>query len=952
MRNIFSITLLLLLFILPSFKFIDVTADLLKYRLPKGVKSSGYLPNTLIVKFNDIALGKTTFGSKKKLLDNTSTIVFTSITPVYQFKKASIQTLAEQKKIDEAGLNRIFEIRYESKLNLEAVVNEVLKNKSVAYAEPSFIYHTFSDTPNDPDFTNDKQLYLNQVKAPEAWAVQPNANEAVIAIVDSGSDLQHVDLTANIYHNIKDPINGIDDDNDGYVDNFMGWDFVGATASKIVEDNNPDIPADSLDHGVHVSGLASAVTDNGIGIASIAKNARLMIVKTGADDNASAIYKGYEGIIYAVDHGAKIINCSWGGPGGGAYGQDVINYAVSKGCLVVVAAGNSKTDEPIYPAAYKGAFAVANVTSDDIKASSSSYGYHVAIASPGTGIYSTTNKDTYGYKSGTSMAAPIVSSAAALVLAKNPTLSGAQIGEILRLTADDIYTNNPANAPYKDQLGSGRLNVLRAIQEGQSPSIRYQNIVMEDSSNGALSAGDTVSYYFDLKNLLLATNNLKVTLSTANTNVKIIESEINAGAFASLETKRVGPFKIVVASNTPENTTVLFQLNYSNLLANYAAKEYFTNTVNLDYQNITVNQLYTTITSNGRVGYSAANAHNGLGVLYKDFSLLYEGALMIGISPTQVANNVRSANGETDEDFKKIKGVARIQNSTFAYEGFSVFDDSNSKLPIGLQVKQRQLAYKTAPDDKYVIVEYDVTNTSLKPIDNIYLGLFTDWDVDESSKNFLAYDEEKRISYVFSSTPLSPYAGIKLLTKNVDPVFYPLSYQLGTDFLYDGNFSTAEKYETLSHGVKSKSLGSGDGLDVMCVTGNGPFNLAAKQSFKIAFAILVGDDLADIENSASAADEKYQQQIVPVSAKFEVSQNYPNPFKSATNINFNIPEDGYTSLELFDYLGQRVQQVFAKEFKKGNYVYTLNLKNIRPGIYFYKATFKGQVQTRKIVVLQ
>ncbi|HTN19818.1 MAG TPA: S8 family serine peptidase [Pelobium sp.] len=949
--KVFSLLGAFLFLTLPSFKIIDDISPLKKYQLPAGTTGLDYLPNTLIVKFKDVALGKRILSITSKRLTNGADLVFTSFKPVYQFRTSSKETLSNQRAIDKSGLNRTYEVKYNSSLTVEKVIDEVLKDPSVDYAEPSFIYHSFASV-DDPDFIAGSQSYLEQVKAPEAWDVQPNANGVVIAIVDSGSDLQHVDLSANIYHNVSDPINGVDDDGDGYLDNFAGWDFVGASATKIIEDNKPDIPADSLDHGVHVSGLASAVADNGIGIASIAKTAKLMIIKAGADDNSTAIYKGYEGIIYAVDHGAKIINCSWGGPGGGAYGQDVINYAVSKGCLVVTAAGNSKTDEPVYPAAYAGAFAVANVSSNDIKSSSSSYGYHVAISAPGTGIYSTINANNYGYKSGTSMAAPIVSSAAALVAAKNPSLTGVQIGEMLRLTADDIYTNKPENDPYSNQLGSGRLNVFRAVSEGSSPSIRYQKINIEDSSNGSLSAGDTVSYYFDLKNILLATNNLEVTLSTENPNVKIITNTINVGAFNALETKSVGAFKVAVNANTPENTSILFQLTYSNSLANYTAKEFFISTVNLDYQNITVNQLYTTITSNGRIGYSAANAHNGLGVLYKDFSLLYEGALMIGISPTQVSNNARSTNGETDDDFRKTKGVARIRNSAFAYEGVSVFNDSNSVSPIGLLVNHKQTAYKSAPDDKYVIIEYEVTNISKAPLNNVYIGLFTDWDVDESSKNLLRYDEEKYLSYVYASTPLSPYAGIKQLTTNVSPLFYPLSYQLGTDLLYDSNFSTAEKYTTLSSGTKATELGSGDGLDVMCVIGNGPYAIAPNKTVKIAFALIVGDNLEDIQNSALAASAKYTETPVAVDSSFTLSQNYPNPSKNETSVNINIPEDGFTSLEVFDYLGRKVRNVFAKDLKKGLYICSIDLAGLKTGVYYYRCTFKGQQKVNKMIVLE
>ncbi|MFD2731232.1 S8 family serine peptidase [Pedobacter alpinus] len=932
---------------LQSFVLLDDVKTAGLYKLPNGVTSKDYQKNKLIIKFKKNPIEADYKQINQQLLSSNKAIIITSAMSV--FKQTS--TLTDQQSIDIVGLNRIYEVDFESDLHIENVISEILKNSNIEYAEPSFVYHTFAD-PNDTGFAIGRQNYLQQVKALEAWNIQPNANEVVIAIVDSGSDLQHEDLANNIHYNLNDPINGIDDDGDGYIDNYMGWDFVGATAEKIIEDNNPDIPADSLDHGVHVSGLASAVTNNNIGIASIAQNAKLMILKTGADNSSSSIYKGYEGIVYAANHGAKIINCSWGGPGGGAYGQDVINYAVSKGCLVVVAAGNKGTDELFYPAAYSGAFAVANLQSNDVKSVSSSYGYHVAIAAPGSGIYSTLNNNQYGYKSGTSMATPIVASAAALVLAKNPALTGFQVGEILRLSTDDIYSNIPENANFNNKIGSGRLNVFKALQATQSPAIRYQKISIEDASNGALAAGDTLNYYFDLKNVLMTTNNIEVTLTTNNPNVKIISGVKNTGNFSTLETKILGPFKIFVNPNTPENTTILFKLGYSNTSVNYNASEFFTSNVNLDYQNITVNQLYTTITSNGRVGYSSANAHNGLGVLYKDFSTLYEGSLMIGVSNTQVSNNVRSNNGGTDNDFKKIKGVARIQNTLAAYEGVAQFNDTLSTKPIGLSVINKQIAFKTKPDDKYVIVEYEVINNNKTALNNVYVGLFTDWDVDESSRNILKYDENNKLSYVYATTPLTPYVGVKLLSNNANPLFYPMSYQVATDLLYDGSFTVAEKYQTLTSGIKATSLGGETGLDVMCVVGNGPYNILPNKSIKIAFAIIAGDNLDDITQSALAAQTKYIEQKIVLESGFSISQNYPNPAKKQTNVNINLPEDGLTTLEIFDNLGKRVKTVFEDDLKKGIYTYSMDLSNMKTGIYFYRCTLNDKEQIKKMIVVE
>ncbi|MBY0543610.1 MAG: S8 family serine peptidase, partial [Sphingobacteriaceae bacterium] len=482
MKKIYPI--LLLFFMLLSFKQEDPT--LLnrkgKFVLPKGVTSQDYLPNTLIVKFKksgDKQVSSISSEAKKQLTVagvNLSglTRLFPTVNPT-----EAIQSLKSNNASPD--LSDIYMARYEGSTNIVTVINALLEDQQIIYAEPSYIYKT-SFVPNDPGYVN--QSYLTKVMAPQAWDILKNAANVIIGIVDSGSDLQHEDLAANIFINTADPVNGIDDDGDGYIDNYYGWDFVGNSAATMLPDNNPDVTSDSTDHGVHVSGIASAVSNNNRGVASIAYNAKLMIVKTGADNNSRAIYKGYEGIKYAADHGAAIINCSWGGTGGGQFGQEIIDYAIAKGSLVIAAAGNDATDVPDYPASYKGVLSVASVTSTDVKSSFSNFGNHITISAPGSSIYNTLNGNKYGYKSGTSMAAPLVASAAALVKAKYPNYNGLQIGEVLRTTTDPIDYLNPS---FAGKMGKGRLNIFKALTQTTS-SIRYQKIDVTDQSNGVRAA--------------------------------------------------------------------------------------------------------------------------------------------------------------------------------------------------------------------------------------------------------------------------------------------------------------------------------------------------------------------------------------------------------------------------------------------------------------------------------
>lgn len=935
---------------LTSFKADDISVTK-KFQLPKGVTAKDYIPGKLIIKYKNFqglslkALG--TLGKEEKF-----PVKIMSERPFLRQGIVRSLGIKEQNEIDKIGLNRVYEITFEAEESIEDVINKVLQDPEVEYAEPSYIYHTYT-TPNDPEYIAGRQSYLSQVKSEEAWNIQPNANGVTIAIVDSGSDLDHQDLAANIYLNTADPINGIDDDGDGYVDNYRGWDFVGASASKLIEDNNPDIPADSLDHGVHVSGIASAVTNNGVGVASIAQTAKLMVLKVGADDNSTAIYRGYDGIFYAATRGVKIINCSWGGPGGGSFGQDVIDFAVSKGCLVVVAAGNGGNDDLEYPAAFRGAFAVANINSSDVKSSSSSYGYHVEIAAPGSGIYNTVNNSRYGFKSGTSMATPLVSSAAALVAAKYPALTGVQVGELLRLGSDNINASNPS---FRDRIGKGRLNVFKALTINNTPAIRNQNTIINDPS-GSLAAGDTIEVSFNLTNILQSANDIQVNLSSTATDIEILNANINVGQFLTSETKIVGPFKVYIKPNTSINRDIVLKISYTSSNANYQDFEYFSLPVNLDYQNIRVNQISTTITSNGRIGYSSFNAENGLGFIYKNNALLFEASLLIGNSSTRVSNNTRSSDGDADNHFVRKTIVRRVEDSNADYEGFSEFRDSNSPLPLDVEVKHTIRAFKDAPDDKYVIADYEIKNIGTVTLNNVYTGLFTDWDISESSKNITKYNAGLRMGYTYATDNIiAPYAAVKVLNTDIAPLYYPMSYQLSNDLLADDSFSIADKFKTLSSGVFANGLGeANNGLDVMYVIGAGSFSIPVNGLVRISYALIGGDNLADIEASAVQAQEMYTQLIEEenISDEFKLAQNYPNPvINNNTTIEVYIPGEGNLNLRIFDLAGREIRILTDTNYSRGKYSFSLNTSSLFPGIYYCNANYKGQRQTIKIVIAQ
>ncbi len=334
------------------------------------------------------------------------------------------------------------------------------KDPLVAFAEPDYpAQATGTGTgiyPDDPAW--DFQWSLNKINTPDAWKIITGTQELTLAILDSGIQLDHPDLSSKIWVNSGEiPGNSLDDDGNGKVDDVHGWHFYHQWTGSVYIPAEDGSVQDDFGHGTHVAGIASASTNNGIGIAGISWGARLMPVKV-LDEYGNGWYSDIaSGILYAADNGAQIINLSLGGEEDSQLLRDAVDYARARGCLVVASSGNS--GGPVfYPAAYEPVLAVAATNENDHHASFSSYGSQVDIAAPGTDIYSTWVRSSYFTLSGTSMAAPHVSGTAALVWSQKPDLTAAEVISSLLETADDI------EAPgFDSYTGWGRVNAFKAV---------------------------------------------------------------------------------------------------------------------------------------------------------------------------------------------------------------------------------------------------------------------------------------------------------------------------------------------------------------------------------------------------------------------------------------------------------------------------------------------------------
>ncbi|MCC7302487.1 MAG: S8 family serine peptidase [Bacteroidia bacterium] len=354
---------------------------------------------------------------------------------------------------NDGKLQRTYEIHFTDIYNAKMIVEIINALPEIEYAE-LVPYDKIDLTPNDPSYPSNL-WHLTKINAAGAWNYFSAGSTRKVAIVDNAVQRTHTDLSANIWVNPGEIANnGVDDDGNGYIDDINGYDVAD-------NDNNPNPPNTSFDHGTHCSGAASATTNNGTGIAAIGWSTKIVAVKaTGDADSPTSVTAGYTGISYAASIGADVISLSWGGTSSSQSAQNVINAAWNAGCVIVAAAGNSGVNQNHYPAAYTNVIAVASTTSTDAKSSFSNYGAWVDVSAPGSSIYSTIPNNTYVSMSGTSMATPIVAGLLGLMKSLNPTISKTALINCLTSTCDNINAQNPS---YIGMLGAGRINANNAM---------------------------------------------------------------------------------------------------------------------------------------------------------------------------------------------------------------------------------------------------------------------------------------------------------------------------------------------------------------------------------------------------------------------------------------------------------------------------------------------------------
>lgn len=855
------------------------------FRFPDGVTDLDYDPYTIVVK---LAPYSSRGGTSSPGIARLSAMIGAS-----KFKKA-IPNPANyrQKSVNHRNeLSEIYKITIKDTENLEAKINQLLAQPNVLYAEPYYLPKPLF-IPNDPAAAGSgNQTYLSIIRAYEAWEFEKGDSTVVIGILDTGVDVNHEDLADNIYYNLNDPINGIDDDGDGYVDNYHGWDFAN-------NDNDPS--ADFSQHGTSVAGISAARTDNGKGIAGVGFKSKFLPVKIFDSEN-NVFNNGYEAILYAVQQGCKVVNLSWGSVNSFSnFAQDIINFAVLEMDVVVVAAaGNTNADLHFYPASYENVLSVGASNNNDQKAGFATYSHFIDVMAPGAGEYTTKNGNAYGNATGSSFASPMVAGIAALVRSRYPGLNARQVMEKIRMTADNIYTI-PGNESYLEKLGRGRVNAQSAIAPDNKPAIRMTDLVYSNNVGPYATAGDVVSITMGFINILNATTNAEATLSCTSPFVTIIEDSFNIGNLTAMKQKSNinAPFIISLAPETPANEILTFRIGYKDI--NYTDYQYFELVVNPDYINLDNGKILLTVAGNGNLAYADSHLDTGSGLIFKGKRILDHMGIAFGSVGGKVVDNIiyDLGSGQKNADFNPVESLQFISNSMAPIDVRSTFADSNTPDRVGLRITQKLLGSGADSANSFIIIEYRITNLSGNDLPALYTGIYADWDVGQYTTNTAAWDPLHKLGYIHETTENNQFAGIALISGHA--AIYnaiDLADENGNSADYNGTLTKSDKHSLLTTSASEVAGAIGAGNDVAQFLSGKTLQLKNNHSTKVAFVIAIEESLSALQNAVTMATDFYADylQNPPVSESFNICRDESIDIDPSAGINYRFYADADTT---------------------------------------------------------
>ncbi len=891
-----------------------------------------------------------------------------------------------------------------------AVAKKLDASGEFEYAEPKYINHIF-DTPNDIDYTAHQALYFNQMNAPAGWAITKGDTNLVIADVDGGTYWLHPDIQPNLWVNPAEDANhdrkfeatssgsggddnGVDDDNNGFVDDVIGWNFANNT-------NNPVGLAATLENGNHGTATASlfgAVTNNSSGMAGSGWNCRLMVINAGAPQTDLDIEFGYEGIQYAYANGAKIINCSWGRTGAASkFEQDVIDAAAQAGALVVVAAGNDATISdylPEYPANYRNALAVGAVNSgSDTRASFSNSGLTVPVYAPGTNIWGAFpgagGTGTVG--DGTSFATPLTVGLAGLVKSLHKTWTPQQVATQIRMSSDSID-------PW---MGHGRINFGRALSETHAGLEILSSSLLTPGGSKLFLPGDTVVLNMTVQNILSATaNNLSFVVSSNDPVLQPLQGATGPVSLTSGDSLILPPLFFSVGSMTASKA-VLARIDWTDIAGSNIEHDAYDYRINVfptapqwaEVQTPTFTALWSVCAVDRNTIWTAGGDGNQTspvvlrsldgGTTWTDVTGNLPGIDLYCISAID-SNRAWVGSGISSP------GDGRIFATT---NGGSTWSEQSYPVPLspfidGIKIFPNLTGYALgdpAAGGKFVVLKTTDGGLHWTHFANEPGGLsgeagwnnaFTWTDQTHgwfgTNKNRIWRTTDGGTTWQSGTTPDSGSVAISF-SDNLNGLVGYLDGALSVST--DGGATWLPRPSPTTQAITNLSYLSGTS-NAWIADASNPYlsrdrgtTWESQTTFPFAGSIFHGtfvDTTAGWMVTSFGEVLIYSGNIptftVPAKSNqptsFVLEQNYPNPFNPTTTIRFQVPSRSRIRLTVYNILGQQIAEVVNKEFDAGSYAQVWG-GTVPSGIYFYRIEAipasnaeKRFVEVKKMVLIK
>lgn len=920
-------------------------------------RNSYVLDKTILVR---LIPGKYDFEDLKKLFEDYNLncekpLLSPKQSITYRIGEPIIQSKYDKRRLDkileiESLLLRTFKINYNQDISPEEMCRWVVKNiPIVESAEPYFVDEILYK-PNDPLI--DQQSMLEKIKAFEAWSVYDGDTSVVILINDNGLFQKHEDLEYSIAPNWDEiPFNGIDDDGNGYIDDFIGYNLA------YTEENSE--PGDTFnqfnDHGSNSGGIAGATFNNGRGMAGTAGKCRIFPLKNTTSQNWRYTKYGYEGIIYAAVNEFPVMNCSWGSENTYSdFKRTIVEYAIARDVAIVAAAGNSNNSIlPYYPAGFYGVLGVGEVVPNDMISAVTNLGAHVDIMAPGMYNYQTTNV-VNGYSQspgGTSSAAPVVAGVVALVRAKYDELYNLQALELVRQSTDDI---SEKNFGWED-IVPGRINMLKALTTHpfSIPGIRPVDFKFLNSQSKVIdrfSVNDTVFLEIQLYNYLGPANSLRFVLSTARdeyNRISVLNNEIK-----NVSIEQDSPFEL--SGFTFKVNQIFDELMFLRVDI-YGEKNYH------DFFLLPINTLIEVTTfenelikfsvgDRGTFGFSGSDKKSqGFGFVYKGFdNQLYRGS---GIMATE--SNIKSisaihGSGPNKNDFGIVKAFSEpnrmlgVINDNFASQ--------NER--IGIEISQN---YYLPPSKSWAKNTVTVKNTNTYSLKDLAVGFLIDWDLNNDGKNNRvallpeAIPQDKTgksaaAEYVYYYKDGFPVFGSAVYSNEINAI----AQAAGLDADITFNFSKSDQIKALNSGTDWQTNKIADVSYVIGMRFTG--ELQPGETKKFILCTGVGNDKDDL---ALALRECLDSELSVMDDNFnrEIFELYPNPADDLININFTNLKGQSISLKIVNALGKVVGYHSYRTDIINNGTISLPVKYLSPGFYSIIINCEGKLFYGKFIKL-